>query len=119
MTPFRENLVEQTPQTMSDPSSTSVEDMEAKYNRTVAASLLGFSDLLRLLRAAAETKTDENGIFVAVEAILEEMAKCAKFWKFGSSKVPMVRQSFYTLIVATLTQLSSADAAAALLGPEM
>ena len=119
MTPFRENLVEQTPQTMSDPSSTSVEDMEAKYNRTVAASLLGFSDLLRLLRAAAETKTDENGIFVAVEATLEEMAKCAKFWKFGSSKVPMVRQSFYTLIVATLTQLSSADAAAALLGPEM
>lgn len=113
----RENLLEQTPQTMSDPSTTSVEDMEAKYNRTIAASLLGYADLLRLLRAAAETKTDGGGIFDAAEGTLEEIAKSANFWKLGSSKVPMVRQSFYTLVVAALTQLSSADAAVALLGP--
>ena len=109
--------MEQTPQTMSDPSTTSVEDMESKYNRTIAASLIGFADLLRLLRAAADTKTDGGKIFDAVNAYLGEMAKCAKFWKFGSSKVPMVRQSFYTLIVATLTQFSSADAAVVLFGP--
>ena len=114
---FRENLVEHTPQTMSDPSTTSAEDMEAKYNRTIAASMNGFADLLRLLRAVADSKMDQNKIFDAVEATLGDMAKCPKFWKFSSMKVPMVRQSFYTLIVATLTQFSSADVAASLLGP--
>ena len=76
---FRENLVEHTPQTMSDPSTTSAEDMEAKYNRTIAASMNGFADLLRLLRAVADSKMDQNKIFDAVEATLGDMAKCPKF----------------------------------------
>jgi len=44
-----DNLVNATPQTLSDPKTTPPEEMEAKYTRTVSMSLISYANLLEAI----------------------------------------------------------------------
>ncbi|KAL8578088.1 hypothetical protein ACOMHN_055408 [Nucella lapillus] len=79
-----DNLLNQTPSSLSDPKTTGKEEMEAKYQRVLASSLMGLRQLLQALPSA---QVDD-----AVRAHLRGLLSDAKFWKFKSmSQVPSVR----------------------------
>ena len=79
-----EHLTLATPQTLSDPVTTSPEEMEAKFTRTLA-SLLRSLDQKRL------------------QALLER----PKFWKYAKNKHGNIRQSFYELLFQLCLHLPS------------
>ena len=78
-----ENLTLATPTTLSDPNTTSPEDMEAKYSRTLSMSFTALSDMVRKTSVARSLKT-----------LLDD----AKFWKYSKNKYSGVRQGFYEFI---------------------
>ena len=82
-----ENLTVATAQSMSDPKTTPVEEMEAKYVRTLAMSL---ASLTRLLATVAPTLDPQT---------LEPLLDHPKFWKFAKYKSGTVRQAFFESVV--------------------
>jgi len=84
-----ENITVATPQTMSDPKVTPVEEMEAKYIRTLAMSLTSLANLLKVTTPS--------------EAQLSSLLDNAKYWKISKNKTGSVRQAFFE----TLVQLGS------------
>ena len=82
-----ENLTFATAQTLSDPKTTPVEEMEAKYVRTLAMSLASLTRLLAAVRPPLDPKT------------LEPLLDHPKFWKFAKFKSGTVRQAFFECIV--------------------
>jgi len=84
-----ENLTVASPQTMSDPKVTPVEEMEAKYVRTLAMSLTSLANILKVTTPS--------------EAQLSTLLGNSKFWKICKHKTGSVRQAFYE----TLVQLGS------------
>eukprot|EP00092_Neocalanus_flemingeri_P024263 GFUD01026312.1.p1 GENE.GFUD01026312.1~~GFUD01026312.1.p1 ORF type:complete len:1657 (-),score=379.47 GFUD01026312.1:31-5001(-) len=84
-----ENITVATPQTLSDPKVTPVEEMEAKYVRTLAMSLTSLANLLKVA-----TPSDEQ---------LSNLLSHTKFWKISKHKTGSVRQAFFE----TLVQLGS------------
>jgi len=84
-----ENITVATPQTMSDPKITPVEEMESKYVRTVAMSLTSLAHILKV------TTPSE----VQMSGLLDQ----SKFWKLSKHKTGSVRQAFFE----TLVQLGS------------
>jgi hypothetical protein len=86
-----ENLFEHTPSSLSDPKSTSPEDMQSKYERVVATSLLAVGHLLQQLLSKQKT---------AFSYQLDALFSQSKLWKYGKSKVLLVRLAVYKMIVA-------------------
>ena len=87
----KEHLTLATPQTLSDPVTTSPEEMEAKFTRTLAMS---FSALASLLRSLDQKR---------LQALLER----PKFWKYAKNKYASIRQSFYELLFQLCLHLPS------------
>ncbi len=70
--------------------------MESKYNRTVATSLLAFSDLLSViydLNDEAGGGDPAAAVEKAALPTLEEAAKSQRFWKMATCKVSLVSES--------------------------
>ena len=86
-----EHLTLATPQTLSDPVTTSPEEMEAKFTRTLAMSFTSLASLLRSL--------DQKRL----QALLER----PKFWKYAKNKHGNIRQSFYELLFQLCLHLPS------------
>ncbi|XP_076444404.1 E3 ubiquitin-protein ligase listerin-like isoform X2 [Babylonia areolata] len=82
-----DNLLHQTPSTLSDPKTTEKEDMESKYQRVVSSSLMGLRQLLQALPSA---HIDDG-----LKGHLRELLNNAKFWSLGKSQVPLVRSGLF------------------------
>ena len=82
-----ENLTVATAHSLSDPKTTPVEEMEAKYVRTLAMSLASFTRLLATVLPPIDPKT------------LEPLLDHPKFWKFAKYKSGTVRQAFFESVV--------------------
>ena len=84
----KENLLTATPQSLSDPKTTPAEEMEAKYVRTVAMSLISYANLLEAVQKLDPEKH-------------KDLLDSPKFWKLSKHKAVSVRKSYFT----ALTQL--------------
>ena len=80
MSQVAEHLVLATPATLSDPATTSPEEMEAKYCRTI---VMAFSALSSILHLPATLQS--------LQSLLEQ----PKLWKYSKHKHGAVRQAFY------------------------
>lgn len=71
--------------------TTSPDDMQAKYERTVLSSLQGY--ILYLQKLSIEQiqgSTQMN----------KQLLSHSKFWKYAKNKVPLIRSSFYRTLIA-------------------
>uniref|UniRef100_A0A4W3I203 E3 ubiquitin-protein ligase listerin n=1 Tax=Callorhinchus milii TaxID=7868 RepID=A0A4W3I203_CALMI len=101
-----DNIMKETPDTLSDPQSVPEEEREGKYQRVVTSSLLALKKLLDLL--------PENECMILKDRLMELLSQ-PKFWKYSKHKTPQViRSAFFELIVAFcqhLPELMKAEAA--------
>ena len=96
-----DNLTVATAQSLSDPKTTPVEEMEAKYWRTLAMSL---ASLTRLLATVTPPLQPD---------LLAPLLDQGKFWKLAKHKVGSVRQAFFECVVQLgACQASSLEARA-------
>ncbi|XP_050414016.1 E3 ubiquitin-protein ligase listerin [Patella vulgata] len=86
---FVDNLVNKTAQSLSDSKTTDSEDMESKYTRTVASSLLGCRKLISAI--------PEDKLSTLVSSIIS-LFENGKFWKHGKSVVPSVKAGLYSFL---------------------
>ncbi|KAI8590150.1 hypothetical protein BDZ88DRAFT_461208 [Geranomyces variabilis] len=86
-----DNLLVQTPETMSDPRFTSPEDMKSRYARVVSSSLVILASLIQLL--SAETLAKEASIY-------ESLYDDPKFWKLSYHELAPIRKAFYVFLKA-------------------
>ncbi|GFN93637.1 E3 ubiquitin-protein ligase listerin-like [Plakobranchus ocellatus] len=95
------NILNHSKQTLSDPQTTSDEDMEAKYHRVVTSSLQGLRKVLGILPLdfVAASMTDD------MTTLLESSA----FWKHAKSPVPSVRGGMLSLLSAVCQCCPSAS----------
>ncbi|CAD5117342.1 DgyrCDS6126 [Dimorphilus gyrociliatus] len=84
-------LLVQTAQTLSDAKTTSTVDSEAKYERTIAVSLLATKLVLSELNDMPNEKIDKK---------LSELLESNKFWKMAKSGSCLIKSAFYKLIAA-------------------
>ncbi|XP_066914759.1 E3 ubiquitin-protein ligase listerin-like [Clytia hemisphaerica] len=81
-------ILNESPDTLSDPKVVPVEEREAKFTRYISSSFHSMSLLLKNLPENDETTKSH---FV-------NLLSQKKFWKFVKHKSPMIRSSFYTFI---------------------
>ncbi|KAJ6662463.1 hypothetical protein lerEdw1_011876 [Lerista edwardsae] len=91
LTVLQDNLLKETPDTLSDPLTVPEEEREAKFFRLLTCSLLALKKLLCMLPA------NENS---SLEKKLEPLLSQSKFWKYGKHKTPQIRSAFFELISA-------------------
>jgi len=91
---IEDNLIRATPQTLSDPKTTPVEEMESKYERTLCMSLLSYIKLLNVV----------NNIDPEKHCKLLEFPK---FWKFSKHKSIQVRRSFMKVVSEVCEKVST------------
>ncbi|XP_056016029.1 E3 ubiquitin-protein ligase listerin-like isoform X2 [Ostrea edulis] len=84
-----DNILRQTPLTLSDPKTTEKEDMDNKYNRVLTSSLLALRRQLTTLPSNQITSLSEN---------MDNLLKDSKFWKHGKSEIISVRAAVYTFL---------------------
>ena len=75
-----DNLVNATPQTLSDPKTTPPEEMEAKYTRTVSMSLISYANLLEAIEKTVPEKH-------------KPLLDSQKFWKLAKHKAGNIRKA--------------------------
>ncbi|MBN3302917.1 LTN1 ligase, partial [Amia calva] len=91
---LQDNLLKETPETLSDPQSVPEEEREAKYVRLVTSSLLAVKKLLATLpKQEIDTLTER----------LKHLISQNKFWKYSKHKTPQIRGAFFEA-VATLCE---------------
>ncbi|XP_066277345.1 E3 ubiquitin-protein ligase listerin-like isoform X3 [Branchiostoma lanceolatum] len=91
LTHLQDNLFKQTPQTMSDPKTTSPEEVEAKYQRVVTASLMAIKLFMNIIPASENMDlTDTYARLLGND----------KLWKFSKHKSPQIRGALYSVIAA-------------------
>ncbi|KAJ3014496.1 listerin E3 ubiquitin protein ligase 1, partial [Thoreauomyces humboldtii] len=84
-----ENVLHQTPETLSDPRFTSPEDMQSRYARVVSGSVLVLGALIGQLPNEAMAKEAGSSAQLYDEP---------KFWKLGQHEQPSIRRAFYGFI---------------------
>lgn len=84
-----DNILRQTPTSLSDPKTTEKEDMENKYNRVITSSLLAIRKLLTSLPSNQISSLSET---------MDNLLKDPKFWKHGKSQVISVRAAVYSCL---------------------
>ncbi|XP_051871112.1 E3 ubiquitin-protein ligase listerin isoform X3 [Pristis pectinata] len=100
-----DNVMKETPETLSDPQSVPEEEREGKYLRVVTSSLLAMKKLLDLL--------PENERVVLKDRLIKTLSQ-SKFWKYCKHKNPQIRSAFFELIIAFcqhLPELMKSEAA--------
>uniref|UniRef100_A0A673YUH1 E3 ubiquitin-protein ligase listerin n=1 Tax=Salmo trutta TaxID=8032 RepID=A0A673YUH1_SALTR len=88
-TVLQDNLLKETPDTLSDPQSVPEEEREAKFLRLLTSSLLGVKRLLSSL-----PQTDTHNLQDRLTHLLDQ----AKFWKYSRHKTPQVRGAFFEVV---------------------
>ncbi|KAL6472979.1 hypothetical protein MHYP_G00191670 [Metynnis hypsauchen] len=104
---LQDNLLKETPDTLSDPQNIPEEEREAKYMRLLTSSLLALKRLLTMI-----PQTDREALGERLAHVLSQ----GKFWKYSKHKTPQVRGAFFEVVAALceLTpQLVEAEAARA------
>ncbi|KAJ3337142.1 listerin E3 ubiquitin protein ligase 1 [Gonapodya sp. JEL0774] len=86
----RRALIEDTPESLSDPRFTSKEDMDSRYARNLTASLQTLTSLIDTLPLAERTK--HQSIY---DALFDE----SKVWAMANNSDAMVRRAAYTFVV--------------------
>ncbi|ESO83676.1 hypothetical protein LOTGIDRAFT_133152, partial [Lottia gigantea] len=84
-----DNLINQTPQSLSDPKTTDQVEMDSKYSRVIASSLAGCR---KLFTSVAEGKLS------SLDSSLTELFENGKFWKHSKSTVPGIKGGFYSFL---------------------
>ncbi|XP_046570913.1 LOW QUALITY PROTEIN: E3 ubiquitin-protein ligase listerin-like [Haliotis rubra] len=90
-----ENLTSQTPATLSEPRTSTQEEMETRYSRVVTSSFLALRKLLLSLPAASPDALTEH-----MQGLLKE----GKFWKHSKSTVSSIKSAQYSFC-ASLCQI--------------
>ncbi|KAJ8315834.1 hypothetical protein KUTeg_007984 [Tegillarca granosa] len=84
-----DNLVNQTPASLSDPKNTESEDMQNKYNRVLTSSLLALRKLITAIPANQQKDLKEQ-----LNCVLND----SKFWKHGKSSVIIVKGAMFSFL---------------------
>ncbi|XP_067676040.1 E3 ubiquitin-protein ligase listerin-like [Haliotis asinina] len=90
-----DNLTSQTPATLSEPRTSTQEEMETRYSRVVTSSFLALRKLLLSLPAASSA-----GLTGHMQGLLKE----GKFWKHSKSSVSSIKSAQYSFC-ASLCQM--------------
>ena len=85
-----ENILEATPESLSDPRYTPLEDMMQKYSRVVSGSFFILSDLVETLDKDVE--------------IPETLLNAPKFWRMSTHELPLIRKSVLHFIKIACTR---------------
>ncbi|XP_057307534.1 E3 ubiquitin-protein ligase listerin-like [Hydractinia symbiolongicarpus] len=85
---LQNQLLKETPETLSDPKVVPVEEREAKYVRFMSSSFLALQYFIEVF--SADVKKLDNDL----KGLFSEK----KFWKYARNSSPMIRSSFYTLV---------------------
>lgn len=96
LTMLQDNLLKETPDTLSDPQAVPEEEREAKYFRIVTSSILALKKVLCMLPTEEKNFLEEK-----MTLILSQN----KFWKYSKHKCPQVRAAFFKLISTLCQQL--------------
>ncbi|XP_030648417.1 E3 ubiquitin-protein ligase listerin [Chanos chanos] len=91
---LQDNLLKETPDTLSDPQSVPEEEREMKYLRLLTSSLLALKKLLTVL-----PQSDRDSLCDRLSKLIAQ----AKFWKYSKHKTPQIRGAFFE-VVATLCE---------------
>ncbi|KAG5844610.1 hypothetical protein ANANG_G00164320 [Anguilla anguilla] len=91
---LQDNLLKETPETLSDPQSVPPEEREAKYTRLLTSSLLAVKKLLATLSQQDLDSLSERLAYLIAQS---------KFWKYSKHKIPQIRGAFFEA-VATLCE---------------
>ncbi|XP_076078517.1 E3 ubiquitin-protein ligase listerin-like isoform X2 [Mytilus galloprovincialis] len=84
-----DNLLNQTPNTLSDSTTTEQDEMVNKYNRVLTSSLLALRKLITVLPA--------NQI-EDLKHLMNTLLKDGKFWKHGKSTITSIKAAMYTFL---------------------
>ncbi|KAJ9575352.1 hypothetical protein L9F63_025698, partial [Diploptera punctata] len=88
---IHDNLIVHTPQTLSNATTVTAEEMEAKYQRVIISSLHGYALYLQKLPA--------DQLKAANQANKKILAS-KKFWKFSKHSSALIRNAWFTVIIA-------------------
>nr|XP_006628262.1 PREDICTED: E3 ubiquitin-protein ligase listerin isoform X1 [Lepisosteus oculatus] len=88
---LQDNLLKETPDTLSDPQSVPEEEREAKYARLVTSSLLAVKKLLVTLPKQEIDCLTER---------LTQLISQSKFWKYSKHKTSQIRGAFFEAVTA-------------------
>nr|XP_023661078.1 E3 ubiquitin-protein ligase listerin isoform X1 [Paramormyrops kingsleyae] len=86
-----DNLLKETPETVSDPQTVPEEERTAKYTRLLTSSLLAVKKLL--------TSLPQRDLDPLAEKLAHLLAQ-SKFWKYGKHKSPQIRGAFFEAVSA-------------------
>ncbi|ORX97819.1 hypothetical protein K493DRAFT_11347 [Basidiobolus meristosporus CBS 931.73] len=90
-----ENLLEKTPETLSDPRFTSKEDAASKYGRVISSS---FYSLGHLLENVLPTDLEK------CQSKYDHLLSATKTWQFFTHENPMIRRACYNFIRTAVTK---------------
>ncbi|KAJ8342541.1 hypothetical protein SKAU_G00324690 [Synaphobranchus kaupii] len=91
LTILQDNLLKETPETLSDPQSVPPEEREAKYMRLLTSSLLAVKKLLATL-----SQQDLDSLSERIAHLIAQ----SKFWKYSKHKTPQIRGAFFEAVAA-------------------
>ncbi|KAK9723285.1 hypothetical protein K7432_002034 [Basidiobolus ranarum] len=89
-----ENILEKTPETLSDPRFTSKEDTAAKYGRVISSSFYALGHLLENISPSDLEKLQPK---------YNHLLDATKMWQFFTHENPLIRRSCYSLIKTVVT----------------
>uniref|UniRef100_A0A8D9BRD6 E3 ubiquitin-protein ligase listerin n=1 Tax=Cacopsylla melanoneura TaxID=428564 RepID=A0A8D9BRD6_9HEMI len=99
-----DNLIVQTPQTLSNPKITDAINMEMKYERVISSTLQAY--------ALFVSKLSPDSVQPSVEEHNSNILSTAKFWKYQKHDSNLIRSSWYLLVstfIDKLPQVFEAD----------
>uniref|UniRef100_A0A1B6LZH6 E3 ubiquitin-protein ligase listerin n=1 Tax=Graphocephala atropunctata TaxID=36148 RepID=A0A1B6LZH6_9HEMI len=85
------NLLNQTPQTLTNNQNCNQEVKDARYQRVVISCLNGYALYLQRLPVEHLRKAEEAN---------RKLVNAAKFWKFSKDPAPLIRAAWFTALVA-------------------
>jgi len=85
------NLLDQTPQSLTNDQNCSQEVKDARYQRVVVSCLNGYALYLQRLPVEHLHKAEEANL---------KLVSSAKFWRFNKDPAPIVRAAWFTAFVA-------------------
>ncbi|GFR72211.1 E3 ubiquitin-protein ligase listerin [Elysia marginata] len=95
------NITSHNKQTLSDPQTTSDEDMEAKYQRVITSSLQGMRKVLKMLPPESVT--------TLMSEHMKNLLESSSFWKHAKSSVQSVKGGMLSLLSAICQLCPSAS----------
>ncbi|KAM6448074.1 E3 ubiquitin-protein ligase listerin [Liasis olivaceus] len=86
---LQDNLLKETPDTLSDPQAVPEEEREAKFHRIITCSLLSLKKLLCMMPSNEIKSLEER---------LKTLFSQNKFWKYGKHNIAQIRSAFFETI---------------------